>query len=282
MGDMKKLSLLEETEREAREIEKELEEHPELDEIQVTDAMDAALFARIQAYEDSKGKLNIEDEVEFSDEIAPELPEDVKTTVPYRKKNKKRYVIIGVAAVLGLVLGTGLVGIGNKAYWKEVLERNYGEEELKVIKVEDMDDIEAGDEETGIAFREINKQLGITVVRLGYIPKKINFLSVEIAENMQSARIFYDYEGEIIRYTIYLNSMDSSRAENKEDKKINEYNVLAKENNLEITVEEYQVPNYEEYRRCANFEYKGIYYQLKGIMEKEEFDNIIKNLKFFR
>lgn len=281
MGDMKKLSLLEETEREAREIEKELEEHPELDEIQVTDAMDAALFARIQAYEDSKGKLNIEDEVEFSDEIAPELSEDVKTTVPYRKKNKKRYVIIGVAAVLGLVLGTGLVGIGNKAYWKEVLERNYGEEELKVIKVEDMDDIQMYGEDNGTVFNKINKELEISTVRLGYFPRKLDFLSLEIADNMQSARIFYDYEGEIIRYTIYLNSKDSSRVENKEDKKVNEYTIIVNENNQEIIVEEYQVPNYKENRRCANFEYKGIYYQLKGIMEKEEFDKILENLSFF-
>ena len=31
----------------------------------------------------------------------------------------------------------------------------------------------------------------------------------------------------------------------------------------------------------AEFEYKGIFYQLRGKMEKEEFDEILKNLKFY-
>ena len=36
----------------------------------------------------------------------------------------------------------------------------------------------------------------------------------------------------------------------------------------------------KEKRYIAEFEYKGVQYQLKGIMEKEEFDKIIKNLFF--
>lgn len=51
-GSSRSLSLHQEIEREAREIEKELERHPELDEIQVTEAMDAALLERIRAYEE--------------------------------------------------------------------------------------------------------------------------------------------------------------------------------------------------------------------------------------
>lgn len=46
------LSLHQEIEREAREIEKEIERHPELDDIQVTDEMDAALLERIRDYEE--------------------------------------------------------------------------------------------------------------------------------------------------------------------------------------------------------------------------------------
>ena len=33
-------------------------------------------------------------------------------------------------------------------------------------------------------------------------------------------------------------------------------------------------------RRIANFEYQEIQYELKGIMEKEKFDEILKNLYF--
>lgn len=285
MEDIKKMSLLKETEREAREIEKELEQHPELEEIQVTDEMDAALFAKIQAYEETKEKEGIEDVVEFADEFTPEIPSDLeraeKKMISYRKKGKKKYIIIGIAAVLVIVMSAGFVGVGNKAYWKEVLDKEYGEEELNIIKVEDMDDIQSEDGERGTVFSKVNKELGISVVRLYYVPEKMYFSKIEISDDMQSARVFYEYNKETIRYTIYLNSNDSERAENIEDQNIAEYNVITKNKDILIKVKEHQVPDYEEYRRIAEFEYKGIYYQLKGIMEKDEFDNILKNLRFF-
>lgn len=285
MEDIKELSLIKETEREAREIEKELEQHPELDEIQVTEEMDAALFAKIQAYEKSKENAAQEDSVEFSEELIPEIPKDTdktkKKTISYRKKGKKKYIIIGIAAVLVIVMSAGFVGVGNKAYWKEVTDKDYGQEALNVIKVEDMDDIQSEDGDKGTVFNRLEKDMGIAVVRLGYYPRNIEFLSVEFAENMQSARVFYKYEDEVIRYTIYLNSNDSERVENIEDEKVNEYTIQTINNKLEIDVKAYQVPNYKECRRIAEFEYKGIYYQLKGIMGKEEFDKMLKNLYFF-
>lgn len=283
MQDRKKMSLLEETEREAREIEQELEQHPELEEIQVTDAMDAALFAKIQAYEESKKAGNPEESVEFSEELVPGFPKNTaeEKTIPYRKHGKKKYIVIGIAAVLVIVMSAGFVGVGNKAYWKEVLQKDYGEDKLKIIKVEDMDDIQSEDEESGTVFSMIDDELGTSVVRLKKIPKEMFFSNVELVENMQCIRMFYEYKGEVIRYTIYLNSNDSERAENIEDEKIDEYTVLAKNGELEIKVKEYQVPKYEENRRIANFEYKGIYYQLKGIMDKEDFNEILENLRFF-
>lgn len=283
MQDRKKLSLLEETEREAREIEQELEQHPELEEIQVTDAMDAALFAKIQAYEESKKAGNPEESVEFSEELVPEFPKNTakEKTIPYRKHGKKKYIVIGIAAVLVIVMSAGFVGVGNKAYWKEVLQKDYGEDKLKIIKVEDMDDIQSEEVQNNRVFSTINKEMGISVVRLKNIPKDMDFVSLEIMKDMQCARIFYEYRGEMIRYTVYLNSNDSERAENIEDQKVNEYVVKTKNDEFEIVVEEYQIDGEESYRRNAEFEYKGIYYQLKGRMEKEEFDKILENLRFF-
>lgn len=283
MEDIKELSLLKETEREAREIENELKQHPELEEIQVTDEMDAAFFARIKAYEETKEKERMEDSVECAEELTPEIPRNPYSsetkTIPYRKSGKKKYIIIGIAAVLVIVMSTGLVGVGNKAYWKEVLQKNYGEDELQVIKVEDMDDVKIVDGEKENVFATINKELGISVVRLKNLPLDMYFSGVEIAENVQSARVFYEYQGEVIRYTIYLNSNDSERAENIEDKKVDNYSVESKNQNIEVDV--YEVPGEDKYRRIAEFEYKGVYYQLKGKMEKADFDQILENLYFF-
>ena len=35
------------------------------------------------------------------------------------------------------------------------------------------------------------------------------------------------------------------------------------------------------HRYIAEFENYGVHYQLRGIMEKKEFEKILKNLKFF-
>ena len=59
---------------------------------------------------------------------------------------------------------------------------------------------------------------------------------------------------------------------------INEYKVENGEK--QIQVKEYEVKNTKEKRYIAEFEYKDVQYQLKGIMEKDEFEKILKNLFF--
>ena len=90
--------------------------------------------------------------------------------------------------------------------------------------------------------------------------------------------MFYEYKDEVIKYTIYVNNADSSFGMKEEDEKIDEYEVEA--NGMNIMVEEYSVPDYSEYRQVADFEYQGVHYQLKGVMEKKEFKKIIENLYF--
>ena len=51
MNQNEKLSLQEEVENEALRVEKEIADNPELKDIKVSDRMEAALLAKIQAYE---------------------------------------------------------------------------------------------------------------------------------------------------------------------------------------------------------------------------------------
>ena len=44
---------------------------------------------------------------------------------------------------------------------------------------------------------------------------------------------------------------------------------------------EYQIKGYEETGFLAEFEEYGVHYQLRGVMERGEFEKILKNLKFF-
>lgn len=327
MKEPKKLSLQEEMERELRQIEKELSEHPELDDIQVTEEMDAALLAKIRAYEKEKAEeeaakreiaeKRLDGNVEFSEELVPDIsvlaelskkmtetasgnmdtmesvagenlrggnevkPEEAaedKKTIPYRRK-KRRYLFVSLVAVMVLVLGLGMTSVGSKSYLKVLWEKVHGEEPMQVINVEDMDKKDSKDGEEVTVYREIADKLGIDVVRIIYKPKEMEMIDYTIDEELLQARVFYDYNEQIIRYTMYVNDSDSSWGEKEEDVKIGEYTVEV--NDMQIKVEEFEGPFNKENRQIANFEYLGVHYQLKGTMETEEFKKIIENLKFF-
>lgn len=330
------LSLRQEIEREAQNIEKELAKHPELDQIQVTEEMDRALQEKIRALEkemeekrrsakkaeeDSRelrdgvpadtsadrpggfkgedapgmsGKFSVpDDNVEFSEELVPDLSEiltrgsgdaekyvgaDTGKKVVYRRK-KRKYFAVSLVAVLLIVLGVGVNSVGSKSYWKVLWERVTGGEPVNVINVEDMDKYTTEDVDEIAAYREIEDKINIKPVRLLDKPDDMELIDYEIYEDILTAQFLYKYKDEMIRYILYINDVDSSWGQKEEDVKIDDYVVTV--NDIEIKVEEFRVKNNPENRKVANFEYQGVHYQLKGIIKREEFKKILENLYFF-
>lgn len=265
MANSRKLSLQEEIERDVQKIEKEIAEHPELEQIQVTEALDAAILSKIKEYEKEKAE----------EEEILRLPEK---KVVYHKKKKIRWFFI-LAAVFVLVLGVGMTSVGSKSYWKELLDVFVGDGgSAKVINVEDMDKQKTEDIDEVFVYQEIKEKLGITPVRIRYKPELLVLKEYEIDENLRMARLLFEYDDLHMRYTIYASDEDSSWTEKEEDEKVGEY-VLFKEN-IEIKVEEIQKPKQQQNTRIARFEYQGIHYELKGEMKREEFDKILENLYF--
>ena len=334
------LSLHQEIEREVQEIEKEMARHTELDEIQVTEAMDRALIKKIQAYDkemeekraaekagedirkirnasveveeeiisddsDGFGKPGVknifymdkdsddsDDLVEFSEELVPDLSrmamgnigkerkyagENKEGRTIYRRK-KKKYLVVSLAAVLIIVLGVSVNSVGSKSYWKNIWQAVRGEP-INGIDVEDMEKQNTEDVDELAAYKEIKDKIHIEPVRLMYKPAKMKLENYIIDEEMLSAQLLYKNQNEVIKYILYVNSADSSWGEKEEDEKLNEYIVSV--NGIEINVEEFRVRNSIENRQSANFEYQGIHYQLKGVMKKSEFKEILNNLYFF-
>lgn len=266
MANSRKLSLQEEIERDVQKIEKEIAEHPELEQIQVTETLDAAILSKIKEYEKEKAE----------EEEILKLPEK---KVVYHKKKKIRWFFI-LAAVLVLVLGVGMTSVGSKSYWKELLDVFVGDEgSAKVINVEDMDKQKTEDIDEVFVYQEIKEKLGITPVYMRYKPETMDLEDYEINEQLRLVRLFFEYKNKHIMYTIYASEKDSSWIEKEEDKKVGEY-ILAKDK-VEIRVEEIQKPNQKEISRIAKFEYQGVQYELKGAMEKEEFEKILENMYFW-
>ena len=265
MANSRKLSLQEEIERDVQKIEKEIEEHPELEQIQVTETLDAAILSKIKEYEKEKAE----------EEEILKLPEK---KVVYHKKKKIRWFFI-LAAVLVLVLGVGMTSVGSKSYWKELLDVFVGDEgSAKVINVEDMDKQKTEDIDEVFVYQEIKEKLGITPVEFMYKPDKMLLKEYEINNALKMARLSFEYGDVHLRYTIYASDEDSSWTEKDEDLKIKED--IIEVSGVKIYMAEIQKPKQTEIRRAARFEYQGIHYELKGVLDETEFIKILENIYF--
>ena len=257
MKELKKLSLKEEVDREAQDIEKEVESRDDLDDIKVSEDMETSLFNKIQEYEYDKR---------------------VKKAV--HRSRKKRRLFLALAAVLILVCGSVITGTGSKSYWKVLWDRVAGDEEANIINVEDMESEVTDDWNEIQVFNDIRKETGIFPVRFGYMPKKLLFTGYELDKEQNLAVIFYNYNDQIMQYLMYMNNTDSSYGQTEIDQLVSEYQIVV--NNNVIDIKEYTVVNQENNRYVAEFEYMDAQYQLTGLMEKEEFDKIIENLIFLQ
>ena len=257
MKRLKKLSLKHEIDREAENIEKEVKSRTDLEDLKVSEDMETSLFNKIQEYEYDKRYKTV------------------------HRRKKKRYVVLALAAVLVLVFGSVMTGVGSKSYWKILWDRMIGEEELSVINVENMDSQKTEDLDEIQIFKEIRQELGILPVRFSYMPIDMFIKEYEIDYNQSRAVIIYGYNDRVIRYTMYMNNGDSSFVQTELDKLINEYQIVC-DNDVEINVREYEIEGTDEKRYLATFEYMDAQYEIKGIMEKEEIDKILENLYFSR
>ena len=262
MKKLRKLSLKEELEKEAAEIEKELAEDPELDNLKVSKELDDAIYAEIQRYE-------------------KEQEEDKIKEFPLRtyKKKKRTKLIVALVAILVLVMGMSVSSVGSKSYMKELIEKFTGKSQVDVTNVKDMDSKEKQEWAERKAYQEVDEMIKVNCVRILDGPKEMHFVNCDINEDIQQADLFYEYKGETLRYEIYLNQADSSRGVTKEDAEITTYELNIQNNQIKIS--ERKTEKAEANVMTAEFEYKGVFYQLRGKMKKNEFDKILKNLKFY-
>ena len=256
MKELKKLSLKNEIDKEARKTDEEIRNRHDLDDITVSDDLETSLFNKIQDYEYDK---------RFQKTI--------------RRSRKKRRILLAVAAMLILIFGSVITGTGSKSYWKVLMDRLAGDEQANIINVENMETNKTEDINEIEMFNQIRKEIGFSPIRFGYVPKEMHLKEYELTKELNRAVLLYDYDGQIIQYSMYMNDADSSYGQIEMDQLIDEYEIILK-NNIYVRVKGYKVPNKDKYRYSAEFQYYDVRYQLIGIMEKSEFDKIIKNLQF--
>ena len=279
-------ALLEEQMRkEAEQIEKELEDNPEIAALSPDDSAKEKLYERIEEYERQQAvrRLSPEDQeaLRLGRQLQKEKAAEEEAAVGVKAgRGKKRFLkrLAGVAAVFVIVAAVGITGVGGPDRVMEVLQQVVGSREMTQVESDDKDTLSSGESEEEKAYQEIKDKLGIDPVRIITQSSSMRYEDMEVDEYLKVANLFYECNNQIISYIINCSQRDGTWGFDIEDTLINEYTYTLDE--TEVIVEEYRVEGTDEKKYSARFDYKDIHYQLTGNMTKEEMEEILDNLHF--
>lgn len=299
MEEKFKQFLKKQMEKEAEQIEKEVLSNESLKEVQAPDTLREALAKSIKEYEKKK---RTDCQSEMSEEIGISIEEfceklskeDRESYLRWReseekkktKKTRKRYhfprkkkAVIVVAATMVLVLGIGMTSFGGRPYWLKVADLMLGNENTVKVNTEGEDRLETTKVDEKEAYEQIKEELGIEPVQLQYMPVGMEFDKCVVEKELGTATLYYTYKGKVIQYEMYMQHTDGSYSISQEDNYKNNYQLW--NGNVSINVKELETIDSKEKEFFAIFEQQNTLYRLIGIIEKGEFEKILKNLYFF-
>lgn len=277
--------LEEQMQKEAEQIEEELKKNPEIARLSPGDGAKERLYERIEEYERQQAVRRLSPE----DQEALRLGRQIQQEKAREEENKaaskpgsgrKRFFrrLAGVAAVFVIVAAVGITGVGGPDRVMEVAQQLFGGREVTKVNSDENDILSSTESEEEKAYQEIKDKFGSEPVRIINQSPNIQFVDMQLDEQLRVADIFYDNNGEIISYIIDCSQNNEAWGFDVEDTLENEYVYYLDE--VKVIVREYTVEETNEKKYSARFDYKDVHYQLTGNTTKEEIEEILNNLHF--
>ena len=221
------------------------------------------------------------------EQLSPEDREDLELGRQIRrereeaqeKKGRKRFgkIALNLAAVLALVSVLGITSVGGPARLVEMMKRAVGERE--VVQVDSNEEnLKIAEEREEEAYQKIKDAFGVDPVRIAARPHQMRFAKLDLDQNLQTAEIYYQYNGENIVYFVNASYTNASWGVDAEDYVTDSYN--EERSGQMIKIQEYQIADTELKRYSASYTFNGVEYFLIGTMSKADFELIVKNLHF--
>ena len=268
--DLSSEQLLEEAEK----IKKELENDPSLNDVHVTKKMDEKMMAKIRDIEREETLSSLSEEDKEALLLGRKMQDQKKQK---RKIPKKKKTLLLLAATLVLVLAFGMTGMGGKNPFTIMFGKMFPEEERTYVETEEINPMTELSEED--AYAQVKEEFGEDIVRMIYKPYGMEFDRIIMEKENQKASFYYLFLEKMFHYQVKFNYVDNSLGWGIEDQLIEEYRITLPK--TEVTVHQYFIKDTKEEMYAAQFTYKNAQYLLTGVMEKEEFEKILKNLYFF-
>lgn len=197
-----------------------------------------------------------------------------------KHRSRRKAYLSRVAAAVVIVLlagGIGVTSFGGPERVMEMMKRNVGSREVEQVD-SNKDNLVIKEENEEEAYQKIKDELGIEPVRLAIRPKGFKYKWIKIEKDAQISEIMYQYKEENILYTISAMQSNNSMGLDADDKEVDKY--MKKVNGVNISIQEYITSESKKKKYIAKFKYGGTGYYLAGIMPRDEFINLLKNLHF--
>lgn len=175
------------------------------------------------------------------------------------------------------VFVTSMTSEANRNYFIDRINYLMGNDTKVIIGNDEKNENPKLDERS--AREEIGGKIGGAMPEFLYYPKSLHFKSYTISKTMMYAYMEYEYNDNII--ALFVEKQDNQEQSynfSLHGKKID--SVLLKEDNITVTILEIQdsqdkIPSY-----AAQWKKNGIFYQISGKMEKEEFKKLVEKIRF--
>ncbi len=196
----------------------------------------------------------------------------------FRKKRRKAFVLVVLAATL--VLAIGMTSIGGAPFLIEIGQRLIGERKMVQVDTEREGNRKRNTDmwEEEKVFEMFKEKFGFTPVRLQYLPDGTELLEYGIDEKLMRGYLLYQCGEEVIEYQIVLNYQDASHSYDIEEQVTDEYDIQAGSQIIHVK-QRLLSDGKDSYE--AEFKYKNVFYTINSMLEKSEFEKILKNLYFF-
>lgn len=270
-NELKRL-LQEGMEYEADLIMREVESDPNIKEAVAPEDLHVNLLKQIREREEAVEKEKAEQEKEEQ--------ELIRLGKKYKKKlSRRKYIILIAAVVCALAVGSVSFGDGEKVFSE--MKRKLSDREQTVVNSGDEEDIQPRDvlsEEE--AYEQINEKFGFYPAKIIYLPEGMEFIEVNVEEELQVARLCYTgREEEKLTYHVITKHRTASSNADIEDELIREYNKEVGE--IVFEIQEYLIEETKTTKWKVNFLHdEGVYSMTISGVQEEEVEKIIENLHF--
>lgn len=269
------------------------------DNIHVPAGMKEALYLKISSKIEEFDKIEVETSEEEKEEKQPDnlyanmSEEDRKALEIGRRvmeeearaeregkvvrKKKRIRMYFGVAAAFVFAMALGVTSMGGPEKIIKMVTQMVGDREVEKVNSSN-DNLILVSEDEEDTYQRITEEFGVVPVKVVLVSEDMKFINMELDEVMQTAELYYEYDGRKLVFFINASYKRESFGYGVADEVIDEY--FMEVQGREIEIKKYQVAGKEEVRLSADFKEMGLKYLLTGIVEQSEFELIVNRLHF--